>query len=466
MSVSVAMRRTIPRVSGGGAVLGNLQELRHDPVGLLKRVRAECGEVGEFRMLDRRVVLLSGEAAHEAFFRARDDQLDPQPTAVRMTKPIFGDGVVYDLPPERRRETIRTPALRDDNLRKSAGRIGVETERMLDGLGLEGEMDLLDFTTELTIYTSSATLIGPAFRAALMPEFAHAYHDLEKGTDAVSYLDSSLPVGPFIRRDRARKRLAELIDDMIEARKRTAEPPRDMLQILLTLTNDDGRPRFTPDQITGIIVSTMFAGHHTSSATSAWTLVELLRHPEYLRRVLTELDAIYAVEPDVTYQALREIPQLENAIKETLRLHPPLVLLPRTAMVDFEYGGWTIDAGTIVAVSPAVSHSAPECFADPERFDPDRYGEDREEDVRHPWAWIPFGGGPHRCLGANFAMMQLKAIFSILLRRYAFELTEPPDSYLDDHSRMIVLPRQPCRVRYRARSASGEHASGSRHLPL
>jgi sterol 14-demethylase len=444
-------------VSGGARVLGNLQELRHDPVGLLSRVKRECGEVGAFRMLERTVVLLTGEAAQEAFFRTRDDELDPQPTAVKMTKPIFGDGVVYDLPPERRRETLRTPALRDENLRKSAGRIGEETERMLDRLaerGEQGEMDLFDFTTELTIYTSSATLIGPAFRAALTPEFARAYHELEKGTDAVAYIDSSLPVGPFIRRDRARRRLAELIEEVIAERKRVTEPPRDMLQILLTLTDDTGRPRFTPDQITGVIVSTMFAGHHTSSATSAWTLVELLRHPAYFTRVLAELEAIYATEPDVTYQALRAIPLLENAIKETLRLHPPLVLLPRTAVVDFHYRDWVITAGTLVAVSPAVSHADAGCFAEPARFDPDRYGDDREEDARHPWGWIPFGGGPHRCLGANFAVMQLKAILSILLRRYSFELVDPPASYVDDRSRMIVRPRQPCRIRYRERRGS------------
>ena len=441
----------IPFVSGGARVLGNLQELRHDPIRLLTRVRAECDEVGAFRMLDRTVVLLSGESAQEAFFRARDDQLDPQPTAVRMTKPIFGDGVVYDLPPERRRETLRTPALRDENLRKSAGRIGEVTERMLDRLGEAGEMDLLDFTAELTIYTSSSTLIGPSFYAALTPEFAHAYHDLERGTDAVAYIDSSLPVGPFVRRDRARKRLVELIEAIIEARKHADEQPRDMLQILLTVTDEAGRPRFTPDQITGVIVSTMFAGHHTSSATSAWTLVELLRHPAYFARVLAELETIYASEPDVTYQALRAIPLLENAIKETLRLHPPLILLPRTAVLDFHYGDWVVEAGTLVAVSPAVSHADAACFEAPERFDPDRYADGREEDARHPWAWIPFGGGPHRCLGANFAVMQLKAIFSILLRRYSFELVDAPESYLDDRSRMIVLPRQPCRVRYRVR---------------
>jgi len=452
MTTAVSRGRTdIPKVSGGGAVLGHLQELRHDPIGLLRRVRNECGEVGEFRMLDRTVVLLSGERAQETFFRARDDQLDPTPTSNSLMKPIFGEGVVYDLPPERRRETLRTPALRDENLRKSAGRVAHETEVMLDGLGESGEMDLLEFTTELTIYTSSATLIGPSFRAQITREFAHAYHDLEKGTDAVAYIEANLPVGPFLRRDSARKRLVELITEIIEQRRRTGSENRDMLQVLLTLTNDDGTPRFTADQMTGILISTLFAGHHTSAATSAWTLIELLRHRWHLERVLAELAAIYADDSDVTYQALREIPHLEHAIKEALRLHPPLIMLPRTAVTDFSYDGWTIEAGKLVAASPALSHLDAHCFAEPERYDPDRYAEGREEDRAHPWAWIPFGGGLHHCLGANFAMMQLKAIFSILLRRYEFELVNAPERYVDDVSKMIVLPMKPCPVRYRRR---------------
>jgi len=448
------MRTDIPRVSGGGAFFGHLLALRHHPIALLERVRAECGDVGELRLLDRPLVLLSGAQAQEAFFRAKDDQLDPQPTSNEMMKPIFGDGVVYDLPAERRREMMRTPALRDENLRRSAGAIAEETERMLATLGDEGEIDLLDFTTELTIYTSSTCLIGRTFRDQLTPEFARAYHDLEKGTDAIGFLNGRLDIPAFRLRDRARARLVELISDIIDARQANGDRHRDLLQVLLSI-EDQGVPRFTPDQVTGILVSTMFAGHHTSSATSAWALVEMLRHPEHLARVTAELDQIYAGGADVSYQALREIPALENVLKETLRMHPPLILLPRTAMQELAVGDWLIERGKIVAVSPALSHRDPAHFRDPARFDPDRYGPGREEDRAQPWGWIPFGGGPHRCLGANFALMQLKAIFSIVLRRYEFELAAPPETYRDDHSRMVVLPRQPCRVRYRRRAAPG-----------
>ncbi|HVH17079.1 MAG TPA: cytochrome P450 [Myxococcota bacterium] len=440
----------IPRLSGGGRRTGHLMALRRDPIALFQRVRRECGDLGHFRLAGRDVVLFSGEKAQEAFFRQPDEVFDPQPTSNELMRPIFGEGVVYDAPPEKRREMIRSPALRDSNLRQSAQIIAEETERMVAPLGSEGELDLLDFTAELTIYTSSSTLIGKPFRESLTPEFSRKYFELEVGTDAIGYLNSQVNIEAFRVRDRARERLIELVSGVIRERQAMAEPPRDLLGILLSL-KDGEKLRYSPSVITGILISTMFAGHHTSAGTAAWTLVELLRAPHLHKRVVDELDGIYADGREVSFQALREIPQLENAVKEALRLHPPLIWLPRTALIDFEYEGTTVPKGTIVAMSTALSNLDPACFAEPQRFDPDRFAAPREEDAKHPFAYVPFGGGRHRCLGANFALMQQKAIFSVLLRRFEFELVAPPQSYVDNYSAMVVRPKQPFMVRYRRR---------------
>jgi sterol 14-demethylase len=445
------MARAIPSLSGGGLRTGQLMALRRDPLGLFRRVREECGELGHFRLAGRGVVLFSGPKAQEAFFRQPDEVFDPQPTSNELMRPIFGEGVVYDAPPEKRREMIRSPALRDKNLRSSAEIIAAETERMCETLGDEGELDLLDFTAELTIYTSSSCLIGRPFRESLTPEFSRKYFDLEVGTDAIGYLDSTVDIEAFRVRDRARERLTELVSEIIRERQAMSEPPRDLLGILLSLA-DDGRPRYSPAVITGILISTMFAGHHTSAGTAAWTLVELLRS-EGMKRVVEQLDGIYADGRDVSYQALREIPHLENAVKEALRLHPPLIWLPRTALVDYAYEDYVVPKGTIVAMSTALSHLDPDCFPEPERFDPDRFAPPREEDLAHPWAYLPFGGGRHRCLGSNFALMQQKAIFSVLLRRFEFALAAPASRYEDDYRAMVVRPKQPFRVRYRRRDA-------------
>ena len=119
--------------------------------------------MGECNWAGTRVVLLSGAEAQEAFFRAPDAQLD-QGAAYPFMKPIFGEGVVFDLPVEQRKQTLRTRALRDEHMRGHAEIDRGETEAMCDRLGDEGEIDLLDFFGELTTYTSTATLIGQEFR--------------------------------------------------------------------------------------------------------------------------------------------------------------------------------------------------------------------------------------------------------------------------------------------------------------
>jgi sterol 14alpha-demethylase len=445
--------RQPPVVSGGEEEHGHLQELRRDPIGLMRRVRKECGDVGEFRLADRRVVLLTGAQANEFFFRAPEEVLD-QAEAYPFMTPIFGEGVVFDAPPERRREMLHNQALRDKFMRGHASTIAEEVNEMVRGWPEQGEIDLLDWFAELTIYTSSACLIGKRFRQQLDRRFAELYHDLESGTDALAYVDPYAPIESFARRDAARRGLVALVQRIMDERATHAddsETERDLLDVLMSIRDPDGSARFSTDQVTGMFISMMFAGHHTTSGTAAWTLIELLRHRAFLAQVTSELDELYAGGADVSYQALREMPKLEAAIKEALRLHPPLILVLRVAKEDLEFGGFGIEAGKLVGASLSVSNRLPEAFSDPDTFVAERYLEPRADDRDNPWTWIPFGAGRHRCVGAPFAMMQLKAIFSVLLRGCEFELAQPEDTYRNDHSKMVVQLEQPCVARFRRR---------------
>ncbi|SNS38815.1 sterol 14-demethylase [Actinomadura meyerae] len=438
-----------PRAVSGGP--DHLEELRSDPIGLMRRVREECGDVGEFVLAGRRVVLLSGAEANEFFFRAPDEELD-QAEAYPFMTPIFGEGVVFDATPEQRREALHNQALKGSFMKGHATTISAEVDRMIAGWGDEGEIDLLDFFAELTIYTSSACLIGRKFREQLDRRFADLYHDLERGTDAIAYVDPYADIESFRKRDAARAALVELVQGIMDGRE--PNPPkedRDLLDVLMSIRDPDGTLKFDADQVTGMFISMMFAGHHTTSGTAAWTLIELLRHLDVLRGVVAELDELYADGREVSFQALRAIPRLESAIKEALRLHPPLILLLRVAQSDQEVLGHRIPAGTMVGCSLAVSNRIETDFPDPDAFVPDRYIAPREEDLLNRWTWVPFGAGRHRCVGANFAMMQLKAIFSVLLRDWEFEPAQPPETYRNDHSKMVVQLAQPCAVRYRRR---------------
>ncbi|WP_193607231.1 cytochrome P450 [Nocardioides lijunqiniae] len=462
MSETVKSQQDVPEVSyvvedGDGEDWGHLAEMRVDPIGLFQRVRDECGDIGRFRLADRDVVLVSGAEANEQFFRAPDSTLD-QAAAYPFMTPIFGKGVVFDASPEERQQMLKNQALRGDMMRGHAATIEAEINRMVAEWGDEGEIDLLDWFAELTIYTTSACLIGKPFREELDGTFARLYHDLEKGTDALAYVDPYLDIESFRTRDAARVELVALVQAVIDKRLARAEAhggsvpreERDLLDVLISV-------EMTADYITGIFISMMFAGHHTSSGTAAWALIELMRHPEAMKDVVAELDDLYA-DPDgsgaveISFQALRSIPRLEAALKETLRLHPPLIILLRVVQEEIELAGHTIAPGTMVAASPKVSNRIPEDFPEPDSFDPGRYLDPRQEDLVNRWTWIPFGAGKHRCVGSAFAMMQLKAIFSVILRDYEFELAQPSETYADDVSKMVIQLQQPCRVRYRRRA--------------
>ncbi|MGY6275424.1 cytochrome P450 [Methylomonas sp. MgM2] len=445
--ISAEPQREPPKMPGALPLVGHMLEFGKNPFEYMMKLRKTLGEIGEFRMFHQKMVLMTGPEANEAFFRAPDSQLD-QSQAYKIMTPIFGKGVVFDAPPDKKDQQLKMlmPVLRDKPMRGYAQVIVQEVEQMISDWGDTGEIDLLEFMKELTIYTSSHCLLGDEFRYELNEEFAKIYHDLEKGVNPLAFVFPYLPLPVFRRRDKARARLQELVTEIIAKRAQKAQKSEDAFQMLIDAQYDDGS-RLSAHEITGMLIGTIFAGHHTTAGTAAWTLLELARRPEYMELVLNELDASFGIDGEVTFQSLREIPLLENVIKEVLRLHPPLIFLIRKVIQDFEFKGYAVKAGKYVCTSPRVSHRIAEVFPNPEKFDPDRYTEARQEDAK-PFSWIAFGGGKHKCSGNAFAMLQLKAIFSILLRRYTFELLDDKDAYQDDFTQMVVQPATPCRVRY------------------
>ena len=145
-------------------------------------------------------------------------------------------------------------------------------------------------------------------------------------------------------------KLVALVQEIMDGR--LANPPkdksdRDMLDVLVSIKDEDGTPRFSADEVTGMFISLMFAGHHTSSGTSSWTLIELIRHPDVYAGIVAELEELYADGQEVSFHALRQIPLLDNVVKETLRLHPPLIILMRVAKGEFEVEGFPIHEGRL-----------------------------------------------------------------------------------------------------------------------
>jgi sterol 14-demethylase len=440
-----------PKLSGALPLVGHIHQFGKNPHEFMMRLREQFGDVAQFKFFHLDMVLMTGTEASEAFYRAPDEVLDQGP-AYKMMTPIFGKGVVFDAPIKRKNEQLQMlmPALRDKPMRTYSDLIVAEVENMIKDWGDSGQIDLLEFTKELTIYTSSHCLLGPEFRYELSSEFVGIYHDLEQAIKPIAYIFPDLPLPSFRRRDKARARLEQLVTEIMQKRAGKQENKANVFQTLIEARYEDGS-ELTPHEITGMLIAAVFAGHHTSSGTTAWVLIELLRHPQHLQSVLDETDALFAEGGGVSFESLRQAPKLENVLKEVLRLHPPLILLMRKVMQDFYVKGYLIKAGKFVCAAPAVTHRIAELFPQPEQFDPDRYTAERCED-KNLYGWQAFGGGRHKCSGNSFAVFQIKAIISTLLSRYEFELANPPEHYRDDYQKMVVEPGSPCPVRYKKRA--------------
>ena len=227
------------------------------------------------------------------------------------------------------------------------------------------------------------------------------------------------PVPPFKwwRGLEARKVLEDYFIERVRAR-RDAEGT-DMLTVLCHTTDDDGNS-FSDADIANHMIFLMMAAHDTSTSTLTTMAYHLAANPQWQDRCRDEGARIGDGPLDI--EALDKLETLDLVVNESLRMMTPLPFNIRRAVRDTEILGHYIPAGTNVNLWPGMNHRLPELWDSPERFDPDRFAEPRSEHKRHRYAFAPFGGGAHKCIGMVFGQLEIKTVMHRLLRRYRLEL--------------------------------------------
>lgn len=183
--------------------------------------------------------------------------------------------------------------------------------------------------------------------------------------------------------------------------------------------SEDGE-RFTDEEIVDHMIFLMMAAHDTTTSTLTTMLYLLAKHPEWQERL--RIRSLELGKQMLDFDDLDKLEELNWVMREALRLTPPLTSMPRYCTRDTEFQGFLIREGTMVGIYPIHVHYMPSLWTEPERFDPERFGPARQEDKRHAFAWTPFGGGAHMCIGQHFATLQVKAIMHQLLLRYRFAI--------------------------------------------
>jgi cytochrome P450 len=235
-------------------------------------------------------------------------------------------------------------------------------------------------------------------------------------------------------------RVHEAIDEQIALRRSEAdlEERDDILAMLLQARDEDGAP-MTDEELRDELMTLLVAGHETTATSLAWTLERVVRHPEVLARLEDEAET-----GDDAYA--------DAVAHETLRLRPVLPLVVRKLTDPLELHGYELPVGTTVAVCIYLVHRRPDVYPDPHAFRPERF----LDSPAGTYTWIPFGGGVRRCIGASFALFEMRTVLQTLVARLHLEAAEPPSERISRRA-ITLSPSRAARlvVRPRAAGASG-----------
>jgi sterol 14alpha-demethylase len=451
-------RNAPPNAHIGLPIIGNYVSFLSSPVEFIAKGLEKYGPIFTVQMVGQNLTFLLGPETSAPFYRLSDDYMS-QPEVYKFMTPVFGEGIVYDAEQKKRAVQYQTMAqgLKANRLKVYVPKIEKETIEYLNARwGESGTVNLLDALSELTILTASRCLHGDDVRENLFAEVANLYHDLDKGVTPLSFFFPTAPTASHAKRDRARAEMVKIFSKVIEARRASnadSTSHTDILQLFIEMKYKDGTG-LTNDQIVGLLIALLFAGQHTSSITSTWTMFFLIHNPRCLREVLSEQKAVLGeghYQDPLDFDVVGNFEYLQNCVKEALRMHPPLIMLMRMAMQDIDttVNGQkvVIPKGDICITSPAVSSRMESVFKNPNDFEPERFGPERNEH-KTPFAFLGFGGGMHACMGQQFGLLQVKTIVSILLRNYSFEAVENviPEP---DYAAMVVGPKNHLIVRYK-----------------
>lgn len=456
-----------PPADEGIPFVGGLIKFSKGPMNLMTEMYAKHGEVFTVPLLHKRMAFIFGPHASPHFFNAVDDKMS-QTEVYGYSVPTFGPGVVYDVDLPVRTEQFKmvAEALRGARLKSYVAAFTAEAEEFFGKWGASGVVNLPDAFGELIILTASRTLLGREVRERMFERVAGLYHDLDDGMRPISVLFPHLPTAFHRRRDAARKAMADIFAGVVAERRASGAKEDDMLQWFIDARYEkvNGGRALTDTEITGLLIAVLFAGQHTSTITASWTGLHLASNPAAMAAAVAEQAACLA-RPDggaLDADALRGMDVLHAAVTEALRLGPPLVMLLRYAKAPFAVTTSTgeryvIPAGHIVAISPTFSHRLPGVFPNPDAFEPERFAPPREEGKN--LGFVGFGAGRHACMGQQFAYLQIKAIWAVLLRNFELERLDPfPEP---DFTSMVIGPK-PCRVRYTRRKLAPAAAAAAK----
>ena len=385
---------------------------------MLERVRAQCGDIGTFKLGPREVIVSSSPEHARIVLLDEADAFEKGPTVRKFARPVLGDGLIPCANADhRRRRALVAPAFRHRQLQHYAGVFGAETRAACDRWAESSHLDLAPAMMQLTLRIVGRTL----FDVDLESQAKDVGDAL---TVVLSYVTELIqnPVAPPLSvptaRNRKVNRAIEMLDQtigtMVEDRRRSEDKEAtDLLSSLVFAVDEDGST-LSDREIRDEVMNLVLAGHETTANALTWAWVLLIQHPDVAARLRDEVDALESDEIDAA--AASQLVLTQQILQEAMRLYPPVHSLGRQAQRRVRLGRYELEAGAIVIVSTYLLHRREDLFDRPLTFDPSRFAPDLVA-ARPRFTYLPFGGGPRVCVGAQFAMLETQIVLATMARR-------------------------------------------------
>ncbi len=401
--------------------------MRKDLKGFLQNQYRLYGPVSRTRFGPQHGLLLLGPELSQGVLLDRERNFSSEMGYKRSMSPFFGGGLMLrDFDEHRIHRRIMQTAFKIDTLRGYA-----RDMNELLGEGIRSWHGVENFLFDVEIKQVLLRVAAKIFIGVETRNTGELEQMNQNFLAAVAALNSLLPWDipglSFHRGLRGQRRLYRHFEAMLPD-KRTEEG-NDMFSHFAKERDENGQ-LYSDDDVIRHIIFLMMAAHDTTTSALSSCLTELVTHRGWQERLRSECLA-YPKET-LEYDDLEQLPDLDCFMHEVLRVHGPVPMIMRRTVRDLELGGYDVPAHTIIALAPTFSHFMEEWWTEPGQFDPERFRPERAEHKRHSFSYMPFGGGAHKCIGLNFAMMQIKCFLYQILRRHRMRLApgyEPPVPY-------------------------------------
>lgn len=423
----------------GPPVIGNTFEDIKDPRAYTRRMYDTYGPVYRHNLFFRKQVSLIGPEANEFFFMDRDKVLSSEKGWMPYLKDLFPRGLMLlDFDEHRAHRKIMQVAFKTPAMKRYCQRLDAKLPAHISRWGKQGTFKFYDAIKETSLDMATDVFLGME-PGPEVDKVNRALSDMVAAS--VALIRAPLPGTLYGRGVAGRAFMCRFLGERIAARREGAGD--DTFTLLCQATDEEGN-RFTDSQVINHMIFLWMAAHDTITSSVTTLVYELGRHPDWQARLRAECAAVGKDALD--YADLGKLELVEAAFKEALRINAPVPALPRMTLRDIEFAGHHIPAGTIVGVSPTFVHRMTEVWPEPKTFDPLRFTDEGGAKERHKFAWVPFGGGAHMCIGLHFAYMQAKVILFHLLKHY--RILPPHPGYKADFQIMpLTKPKDGLPVR-------------------